>query len=121
MTDALRTSGPIVFITAAGGALANIVGVTGVGKILAESLAASPIPVFLIPFLITGLSKFAQGSASVAGIMAAGLTLPLCETGLLSPCRRFFPSVLALLWGPMSIIALLGFLVNSWAMISEQP
>ena len=36
MTDALRTSGPIVFITAAGGALANIVGVTGVGKILAE-------------------------------------------------------------------------------------
>ena len=42
MTDALRTSGPIVFITAAGGALANIVGVTGVGKILAESLAALP-------------------------------------------------------------------------------
>ena len=89
MTDALRTSGPIVFITAAGGALANIVGVTGVGKILAESLAASPIPVFLIPFLITGLSKFAQGSASVAGIMAAGLTLPLCETGLLSPLQAF--------------------------------
>lgn len=89
MTDALRTSGPIVFITAAGGALANIVGVTGVGKILAESLAASPIPVFLILFLITGLSKFAQGSASVAGIMAAGLTLPLCETGLLSPLQAF--------------------------------
>ena len=69
--------------------MANIVGVTGVGKILAESLAASPIPVFLIPFLITGLSKFAQGSASVAGIMAAGLTLPLFETGLLSPLQAF--------------------------------
>ena len=48
------------------------------------------------------------------------LLLPV-KRGSCLPCRRFFPSVLALLWGPMSIIALLGFLVNLWAMISEQP
>jgi gluconate transporter len=89
MTDALTTAGPIVFITAAGGALANIVSVTGVGTQIANALAASPIPVFLIPFLITGFSKFAQGSGSVAEIMAAGLAVPLCESGLLTPLQAF--------------------------------
>lgn len=89
MTDALKTSGTIVFITAAGGALSAIVSATGVGNTIAELLANSPIPVILIPFLITGFSKFAQGSASVAGILAAGLVLPLCNAGLLTPLDAF--------------------------------
>ena len=89
MTDALKVAGPIVFITASGGALAKIVSATGVGDTLANILVASPIPVILIPFLITGFSKFAQGSASVAGLLAAGLSLPLCEAGLLTPLEAF--------------------------------
>lgn len=89
MSDALKTSGTIVFITAAGGALSAIVAATGVGKTIAEILAASPIPVILIPFLITGFSKFAQGSASVTGMLAAGLVLPLCNAGLLTPLDAF--------------------------------
>jgi len=89
MTDALKVAGPIVFITAAGGALAKIVSATGVGDTLANLLVASPIPVILIPFLITGFSKFAQGSASVAGLLAAGLSVPLCESGLLTPLEAF--------------------------------
>ncbi len=89
MTDALKISGPIVFITASGGALAQIVSATGVGDVLADTMINSPIPVLLIPFLITGLSKFAQGSASVAALMAAGLSVPLCEAGLLTPLEAF--------------------------------
>lgn len=89
MTDALKVAGPIVFITASGGALAKIVSATGVGDTLANILVASPIPVILIPFLITGFSKFAQGSASVAGLLAAGLSVPLCEAGLLTPLQAF--------------------------------
>lgn len=89
MTDALKVAGPIVFITASGGALAKIVSATGVGDTLANLLVASPIPVILIPFLITGFSKFAQGSASVAGLLAAGLSVPLCEAGLLTPLQAF--------------------------------
>lgn len=89
MTDALKVSGPIVFITASGGALAKIVSATGVGDTLAGILVASPIPVILIPFLITGFSKFAQGSGSVAGLLAAGLSVPLCEAGLLTPLEAF--------------------------------
>lgn len=89
MTSALKTSGTIVFITAAGGALSNIVKLTGVGDAFAQALVASPIPVLLIPFLITGFSKFAQGSGSVAEILAAGLSVPMCEAGLLTPLEAF--------------------------------
>lgn len=89
MSDALKTAGPIVFITASGGSLAKIVSETGVGNTIAEILVASAIPAILIPFLITGFSKFAQGSASVAGLLAAGLSLPLCEAGLLTPLGAF--------------------------------
>ena len=89
MTDALKISGPIVFITASGGALAKLVGATGVGETLADLLIQSPIPVIFIPFLITGFSKFAQGSASVAAILAAGLSVPMCEAGLITPLEAF--------------------------------
>lgn len=89
MTDALKISGPIVFITAAGGALAKIVSATGVGETIAQVLINSPIPVIFIPFLITGFSKFAQGSASVAAILAAGLSVPMCEAGLITPLEAF--------------------------------
>lgn len=89
MTSALKVAGPIVFITAAGGSLARIVGATGVGETIANMLVASPIPVLLIPFLITGASKFAQGSASVAALLAAGLSVPMCEAGLLTPLEAF--------------------------------
>ncbi len=89
MNDSLKTAGPIVFITAAGGALAKIVGATGVGDTLADLLVNSPIPVLLIPCLITGFSKFAQGSASVAALLAAGLSVPLCEAGLMTPLEAF--------------------------------
>ena len=89
MNDSLKTAGPIVFITAAGGALAKIVGATGVGDTLADILVNSPIPVILIPFLIAGFSKFAQGSASVAALLAAGLAVPMCDAGLLTPLGAF--------------------------------
>lgn len=89
MTSALKTSGTIVFITAAGGALSNIVKLTGVGNAFADALVALPIPVLLIPFLITGFSKFAQGSGSVVEILAAGLAVPMCEAGLMTPLEAF--------------------------------
>lgn len=48
-----------------------------------------PFICMLIPFLITGFSKFAQGSGSVAEILAAGLSVPMCEAGLLTPLEAF--------------------------------
>lgn len=89
MTNALSTAGPVIFITAAGGALAKIIDATGVGNLFADALAASALPVIIIPFLICGFSKFVQGSSSVAVIMASTLTLPLCNAGLIHPIVAF--------------------------------
>lgn len=89
VNNAMKTCGPIIFITAAGGSLARVIDATGVGTIFAEFLAASPLPVVLIPFFICGFSKFAQGSGSVACIMAATLTLPLCTAGAIHPMVAF--------------------------------
>ncbi|MCB7060111.1 GntP family permease, partial [Eggerthella lenta] len=51
--------------------------------------AASFLPVILIPFLITALSKFAQGSGSVAALLGASLSIPLIQAGLMSPIAAF--------------------------------
>ncbi len=89
MTNALSTAGPVIFITAAGGALAKIIDATGVGNLFADALASSALPIIIIPFLICGFSKFVQGSSSVAVIMASTLTLPLCNAGLIHPIVAF--------------------------------
>lgn len=89
MTNALATAGPVIFITGAGGALSKIIDATGVGALFAEALSAGALPVLLVPFFICGLSKFVQGSSSVAVIMAATLTLPLCNANLIHPIAAF--------------------------------
>lgn len=89
MTHALVVSGPIIFITASGGALSKVIEATGAGPLFANILAASPLSIILIPFLIAGFSKFVQGSASVAVIMAATLTMPLIEANLIHPMVAF--------------------------------
>lgn len=89
INNSLKIAGPVIFITAAGGSLAKVIDLTGVGKLFADALAASSLPIILIPFLICGLSKFAQGSGSVAMIMAATLSVPLVKAGLISPIIAF--------------------------------
>lgn len=85
MTTALTPSGPVIFITAAGGALAKVIDLTGVGTVMANALSSMSLPIILIPFLICGFSKFVQGSSSVAVIVASTLTLPLMQNGLIDP------------------------------------
>lgn len=89
MTTALTPSGPVIFITAAGGALAKVIDLTGVGTVMANALSSMSLPIILIPFLICGFSKFVQGSSSVAVIVASTLTLPLMQNGLIDPIVAF--------------------------------
>lgn len=84
ISDSLQAAGTVIFITAAGGALAQVVKATTIGDTLANGLAASGLPIVLIPFLIAGFSKFAQGAGSVASLLAAGLTAPLIQAGMIS-------------------------------------
>lgn len=89
INDSLKTAGPIIFITCSGGAFAKVVEVTGIGEMIANALSASALPALLIPFLITGFSKFVLGNGSVAVILGASLTLPLIEAGMITPIIAF--------------------------------
>lgn len=89
MNTSLNSCGMIIFITAAGGALAKVIGETGIDKQIADTLIGSGLPLVLIPFLISGFSKFVQGSGSVAMIMSATLCAPLATAGYIDPVLIF--------------------------------
>ena len=75
--DAAASAGLILLITGAGGALGQVLRDSGVGDELATAIAATPLPAFLVPFMIATLVRIAQGSGTVAMITAASVTAPL--------------------------------------------
>ena len=79
MDDALKSAGPIIFITAAGGALGAILKSSGAGAAIAEAVANSGMPFILVPFFIAGILKTIQGSGTVAVVTAATLCLPIAQ------------------------------------------
>ncbi len=78
--EAAASAGLILLITGAGGALGQVLRSSGVGDALAEAIAATPLPAFLVPFLIATLVRIAQGSGTVAMITAASVTAPLVSS-----------------------------------------
>ncbi len=75
--EAAASAGLILLITGAGGALGQVLRDSGVGDALAEAIAATALPAFLVPFLVATLVRIAQGSGTVAMITAASVTAPL--------------------------------------------
>ncbi|MFF0905516.1 UNVERIFIED_CONTAM: GntP family permease [Kocuria sp. CPCC 205316] len=78
--EAAASAGLILLITGAGGALGQVLRSSGVGDALAEAIASTPLPAFLVPFLIATLVRIAQGSGTVAMITAASVSAPLVTT-----------------------------------------
>ncbi|GAB2607234.1 GntP family permease [Kocuria himachalensis] len=78
--DAAASAGLILLITGAGGALGQVLRSSGVGDALAEAIASTPLPAFLVPFLVATLVRIAQGSGTVAMITAASVSAPLVTT-----------------------------------------
>lgn len=76
-TKALGPAGIIILVTGAGGVLKQILVDSGIGKILAESLAGSSVPLLVLAWLLAALVRITQGSATVAMITAAGIISPL--------------------------------------------
>ena len=76
-TKALGPAGIIILVTGAGGVLKQILVDSGIGKMLAESLAGSSIPLLVLAWLLAALVRITQGSATVAMITAAGIIAPL--------------------------------------------
>ena len=76
-TRALGPAGIIILITGAGGVFKGMLGKTGVGDALAEMLGGLGVTPVILAFLFSAISRIAQGSATVAMVMAASLMSPL--------------------------------------------
>lgn len=85
MEDGIKSTGMIMLITGAGGALGFIVKDSGIGTALGELVVSLPIPPVLIPFIIAALMRISLGSATVALTTAATLTQPLLAVVGLDP------------------------------------
>lgn len=85
LEGALKSAGPIIFITAAGGGLGAVLESSGAGKAVAAAIAGSGLPFILVPFAISGLLKTVQGSGTVAVITAATLCRPIAQQLGLDP------------------------------------
>nr|WP_319998342.1 gluconate:H+ symporter [uncultured Draconibacterium sp.] len=87
-TKALGPAGIIILITGAGGVLKQVLVDSGIGKIMAESMASSALPPILLAWILAAIVRVTQGSATVAMITAAGIIAPvMSEFGLNDPQR----------------------------------
>ncbi|MFC3040796.1 GntP family permease [Virgibacillus xinjiangensis] len=85
-TKALEPAGIIILVTGAGGVFKQVLIDSGVGDVLGEMMAGSPLPPILLAFLIAAVVRVAQGSATVSMVTAAGLISPVIEiTGMEGP------------------------------------
>lgn len=83
-TKALGPAGIIILVTGAGGVLKQILIDSGIGKILAESVAGSSVPLIFLAWSSSALVRITQGSATVAMITAAGIMAPILPSFNLS-------------------------------------
>lgn len=74
---ALGPAGIIILITGAGGVLKQILVDSGMGKMMAESLAGTPLSPILLSWTLAAVVRVTQGSATVAMITAAGIISPV--------------------------------------------
>ena len=87
-SEALRSAGSIVLITAAGGALGAVLRVTPLADQIGRMLASYDLGVFniVLPFFVAAGLKTAQGSSTVAIVTTASLVSPLLPAlGLTGP------------------------------------
>lgn len=77
LEEGVKTAGIILLVTGAGGALGAVLRESGVGAQLAEQIAHLPISPILIPFIVSTLVRFIQGSGTVAMITSASISAPI--------------------------------------------
>jgi gluconate transporter len=75
--EALRDVAPILLVIAGAGALKQVLVDTGVSAELGRSLAGLPIHPLVLGWLIALILRICLGSATVAGLTAAGIVAPL--------------------------------------------
>ena len=75
----------ILLIIAGAGTLKEVFVATGVDKQISASLTSIPIDPLVLGWLIAGVIRVSLGSATVAGMTAAGLMAPVVAAGGVDP------------------------------------
>ena len=75
--DTLKTVGPILFVTAAGGVLGKVISSSDMVNFITEHASVLQAMGIFFPFLLSAILKSAQGSSTVAITTTAGIVAPL--------------------------------------------
>lgn len=101
--DTLKTVGPILFVTAAGGVLGKVISSTTMMTYITENAPALMNMGIFFPFLMAAVLKSAQGSSTVAITTTAGIVAPMLEQlGLSTPVMAAL-TVMAIGAGAMTV------------------
>jgi len=101
--DTLKTVGPILFVTAAGGVLGKVISSTTMVEYITTNAGFLMEMGIFFPFLLAAILKTAQGSSTVAITTTAGIMAPLMETmGLNTPVLAAL-TVMAIGAGAMTV------------------
>ncbi|QAT49481.1 GntP family permease [Caproiciproducens sp. NJN-50] len=101
--ETLKTVGPILFITAAGGVLGKVIAVSGMVEYITSNAALLQSVGIFFPFLLAAILKTAQGSSTVAITTTAGIMAPLMGVlGLQAPVMSAL-TVMAIGAGAMTV------------------
>ncbi len=85
LSDAIAGIAMILLIITAGGVLKQVLQDSGTGNYIASFSSKWQMPPLVFGWIITALLRVTIGSATVAGITAAGIVSPLVATGVVSP------------------------------------
>ena len=75
--ETLKTVGPILFVTAAGGVLGKVISSSDMVNFIKENATTFQTIGIFFPFLLSAILKSAQGSSTVAITTTAGIVAPL--------------------------------------------
>ena len=101
--DTLKVTGPILFVTAAGGVLGKVISSTDMVNFITSNAGILGSIGIVFPFLLAAILKSAQGSSTVAITTTAGIVAPLLGAmGLDTPARAAL-AVIAIGAGAMTV------------------
>ncbi len=86
--ETLKTVGPILFVTAAGGVLGKVIATSDMVNFITEHANVLQVLGIFFPFLLAAILKSAQGSSTVAITTTAGIVAPLLSVlGFTTPIQ----------------------------------
>ena len=101
--DTLKVTGPILFVTAAGGVLGKVISNTDMVNFITSNAGILESVGILFPFILAAILKSAQGSSTVAITTTAGIVAPLMGAmGLDTPALAAL-TVMAIGAGAMTV------------------